>query len=261
MKQLILSFSLLCGLSLSTARAQLGIQTVNPQGRLHIDGATTPATVNPPSGSVSPEQASDDIVIDANGRIGAGLAAPAAGIDLISDTPGGALRIQDGTESQGNFLFSSSNGTGFWAPLATGSWYAALYDSSPLEYNAAYTVRKLVSYAGSLISPGGEGSIDAAAGTVTLPSQGKYRITVSIYWEYDRGAAPYLTKGVLLAGENPLQTFTYWGGSAGANGVLPSFVCIHDLNAGDVLTLATDETQANYANKARAVLLFVELLL
>jgi hypothetical protein len=265
MKHLILSLCLLCGLAVARAQTPpgiIGINTENPQGVLHIDGASTPATTNPSAGPVSAVQASDDVMIDASGRIGIGLQAPGAKVDMLSPTPGGALRIQDGTQGEGKFLFSDANGVGSWASLATGSWYAALYDSPLLGYSSAYAVRELNNYAGSFISPSGGGATDAAAGSITLPFTGKYRLTISIYWECTR-TAPYLTKGVFRVNGSNLWTFTQWGGStaAGANGVMPSFAAILDLNAGDVITLATDETGANYANNAQAVLFMVELLL
>ena len=272
MKKKILSACLLCGLA-AAAGAQtgvIGINTGNPQGVLHIDGASTPDTANPATEPVSDEQAADDIVIDTLGRIGVGLLSPKTKIDIIpSTTAGSALRIQDGTDSEGKFLFSDGNGAGYWASLASGSWYASLYNGSLLDYSNAFSVRDLDNYADSLITPESGGAVSATDGSITLPVAGKYRITVSIYWECNRVTGNHLAKGILRLDRGGQvsnhQTFTFWGGggstSGTANGVLPSFVYILELEAGDILTLATDETGANYANRAQAVLFFVELLL
>jgi hypothetical protein len=69
MRTTILSFCLLCGLGLATAQGQttgvVGINTINPQGMLHIDGAGN----NPTSEPVD-ETASDDVIINSNGQIG-----------------------------------------------------------------------------------------------------------------------------------------------------------------------------------------------
>jgi hypothetical protein len=254
---------LLCLLGGFGATAQdptgiIGINTENPRGVLHIDGATTPATTNPQAGDVSPAQAVDDVIVNSQGRIGIGHLSPEAQIDIRSATPG-ALRIQDGTEGDEELLFSDANGVGAWAPTA-GVWYAALYDSQTLGYTTSFGTRALTTYAGSLISPGG-GAVSAAAGSITLPKAGKYRITLSLYWESNRAAAaPYLTRAVLRVGGSNLKTFSNWGGNK-SYGVMPTFVSVLELGAGDVLTLATDETASNSANKAQAVLFMVELLL
>ena len=277
MKKCISSVCLLCGLAAS-AGAQtgvVGINTENPQGILHIDGASTPGTINPATGAVGDEQAADDIVVDAQGRIGLGLLAPQTKIDFLpSTTAGSLLRIQDGTEGAGKFLFSDDKGVGTWASLASGSWYASLHNGTLLGYTAAQDVRKLDNYAGALISPTGGGAIDPAAGSITLPVAGKYRITISIYWECNRVTGNHLAKGILRLDRggqvSDRQTFTLWGGggntgstesAVSANGLLPSFTYILELDKDDVLTLATDETAINSANRAQAVLFFVELLL
>ena len=268
MKTQIISFCLLCGL-ITTAKAQtgIGINTVNPKGVLHIDGASTPATTNPSAGTVSAAQAADDVVIDEQGRIGGGRLTPETKIDILdSSTPGSAIRIQDGTEDEGYFLFSDGNGFGSWAPLATGSWYAALFDSPLLGYTTSAGIRPFTAYADSVISSTyqGMGGASKSAGSITLPATGKYRLTLSIYWVADNSngrTAPYQTKAILRKnGTEDHTTFNFWGGVLNY-GVLPTFINILEFQAGDVLTLVTDESQAAYANNAQAVLFMVELLL
>jgi hypothetical protein len=270
MKTRILLLFLLCGLG-TTVKAQtgsvIGINTENPKGVLHIDGASTPATTNPQTGAVSAVQASDDVVIDASGRIGAGLVAPAAKVDLASSTPRGAIRIQDGTEGEGKLLFSDVNGTSFWASLATGSWFATLYNGPALGYTSTLGVRTFTGYADSHLSATpqyqGLGSVSKTAGTITLPVAGKYRVTLSIYWIANNSngrTAPYPARAILRVNGTNGPTFNSWSGRFGY-GVLPTFINILEFNAGDVLTVVTDETVAANANNAQAVLFMVELLL
>jgi hypothetical protein len=260
MKKRILFLCLLGGLG-ATAQAQsgiIGINTENPKGVLHIDGASMPpATTNPQTGDVSPAQAVDDVIVDAQGRIGIGHLSPEAQIDIHSDTPG-AIRIQDGTEGEGKLLFSDANGLGAWGPGLTENWYAALYDGPLLAFTTSLSIRALNNYTGSLIAPEGGGSVNAAAGSITLPKAGTYRITISIYWECNR-TAPYLARAILRVGGSSHKTFSNWGGNTSYS-VLPTFVGILELGAGNVLTLATDETGSNHANRAQAVLFMVELL-
>jgi hypothetical protein len=253
--QIFFLFCLLCGL-IATAKAQtgiIGINTLNPQGVLHIDG-----------GEAGP---SDDVIVDAQGRIGLGLLNPETRMDILpSATAGSIIRIQDGTEGEGKFLFSDGNGVGSWAPLATGSWYAALYDSPLLGYANTTGTRPFTNYAHSVVSSTyqGLGGVSKSNGSITLPATGKYRITLSIYWIADGSnnrTAPYKTQAILRRNyTEDHTTFNFWAGILGY-GVLPTFSNILEFQAGDVLTLVADESQAAYANNAQAVLFMVELLL
>jgi hypothetical protein len=268
MKRLILPLCLLCGLY-TAARAQtgIGINTLNPQGILHIDGTGN----NPASGSVSPAEAEDDVIIDPSGRVGIGLPNPATRVDILpksSGTPGPPLiRIQDGTAETGAYLFSDDDGTGAWAHVAVGSWYAALYNdySSPLLGSSGSTldVREFTSYDGELISPTGGGDKDATAGTITVPATGKYRISLDIYWENSRINGNFKCIGILRLNRggslSDLWSFTSWGGRINES-VQPTFIKILNLEAGDVLSLATDERAANNPNDARVHLFLVERL-
>jgi hypothetical protein len=209
---------------------------------------TGKAYTNPPAGNISPAQASDDVLITPEGRIGIGLPAPAVKVDIIPTTTPGS-------------------GTASRAFPATGSWYAALYNSPPLGYSPTPgSTRTFTAYTGQLTSPSyqGQGSADKTAGTITLPATGKYRITITVEWTADSSSgrtAPYPAKAILHANATTeSQTFGFWGGAIGYK-VMPSFFSILEFQAGDILTLSTDETQPSYANNARAVLFMVELLL
>jgi hypothetical protein len=259
MKQLIF-LCLLGGLGTAAVQAQtgvIGINTENPKGILHIDGAGN----NPSTGNILPSEATDDVIVDAQGRIGIGHLSPEAQIDIHTETPG--IRIDDGTAGAGKILYSDADGTGSWGLPPTEAWYAALYDADattqPLPYTTTLGTRALSGYAGSLIVSGGGGSADATAGSITVPLQGRYRVMFSVYWQSNR-TAPYLARAILRVNGADLRTFSNWGGETGANGVMPTFVRTLSLNAGDVLTLATDETGANYANYAQPVLFMVERL-
>jgi hypothetical protein len=269
MKKPVLFLCLLLGgigVAAQAPTGVIGINTMNPRGVLHIDGASTQATTNPAAGEVDATQASDDVIVDTQGRIGVGHLSPEAKIDLHSDAPGGGLRIQDGTEGEGRLLFSDENGTGSWAPLLqpAESWYASLYDGRQLEYSAGNSLRDLDHYNGSLIIPGAGGAVDAVAGTITLAKSGRYRVYISMHWECNRsGVSNFLAQVALRVNGSPHRTFNNWGindTSAGVNSVHPSFFAVLPLNAGDVLSLATDETATNSANRAQAVLFMVELL-
>lgn len=65
---------------------QVGVNTSNPQGAFHIDGAKD----NPTLGTPSSGQQLNDFIVTANGNVGAGTTAPNtyAKLDVIADDKG-----------------------------------------------------------------------------------------------------------------------------------------------------------------------------
>jgi hypothetical protein len=273
MKTAILLLCLLCGLGVAAQAPEgiIGINTVNPKGVLHIDGAAN----NPSAGNISAAEAADDVVIDAARRMGVGLRVSdvKAKLDISSSTPG-AIRIEDGTEGAGRLFFSDADGIGRWMPLAIGSWVAALYNHDDnnrfLGFSTDQSVRTFTNYDDSLFVSTGMGSLSKAAGSITIPPEpGRYRVTLTICWTADNSnsrTAPYKTRAILYAGSSEKETFDFWGGGTLNNSpaiaytTQPTFISILDLDGGETLTIATDERE-NRANNARAVLFMVELLL
>jgi hypothetical protein len=251
MKKIVWTLCLLCGL-LKAAQAQteaVGINTENPKGVLHIDGASTPATVNPPAGDVSAFQASDDVVVDTAGRIGAGVIAPAAKVDMYATAPGEALRIKDGTQGDGKVLVSDADGTATWTLMPNGGiwWYAALYMEGAFVHNTAYAVRPVTGYTAAFVSSASEGSVSATAGTITVPFQGIYRITLNLGYNSNR-ASDYKATAVLRVNNASRWTPTVWG--VGYHyGTGQFFVGLLNLNGNDVISLALDQT-LNYSATA-----------
>lgn len=90
---------------------QVGINTQNPQGVLHIDskGDTSLST-----------NTDDDIVVDNNGNMGIGTIAPQAKLDIL-----GKIRINDGTQEDGYVLTSDADGLASWKRI-TSPVYLAL---------------------------------------------------------------------------------------------------------------------------------------
>lgn len=66
--------------TISHSKAQVGINTSNPQAAFHVDGAKD----NPLSGVPSNTQAANDVVITSTGEIGIGTLSPAVKIDTRS---------------------------------------------------------------------------------------------------------------------------------------------------------------------------------
>lgn len=98
--------------------AQVGINTVNPQAILHIDGARN----NETTGSVAPANQVDDVVVNSNGFVGIGLNAPTTSLDIKTlgtpAAPISGIKIQDGAQNENYVITSDVNGNGLWKPVA-----------------------------------------------------------------------------------------------------------------------------------------------
>jgi hypothetical protein len=100
-----------CFLMLSSiAYSQVGINTANPQGIFHVDGAKD----NPVTGLPTTAQQSNDFIVSNSGNVGIGTIAPAAKLDV-----NGNIKITDGTQGVNKILTSDANGVAKWQSPAT----------------------------------------------------------------------------------------------------------------------------------------------
>ena len=90
--------------------AQVGINTVNPQGIFNVDGGKD----NPATGVPTAAQSLNDFVVKADGKIGIGTNSPGAKLEINNGSTIGAIKIVDGTQSAGKVLTSDANGVGSW---------------------------------------------------------------------------------------------------------------------------------------------------
>lgn len=111
MKNKLLILILLFVFSVKTI-AQIGINTVNPQGTFHVDGGKD----NPVSGTITKQQQSNDFIVTASGNVGIGTINPQRKLEIVSSTSP-SLRIVDGNQKEGYVLVSDDDGNGSWMPL------------------------------------------------------------------------------------------------------------------------------------------------
>lgn len=104
--------------------SQVGINTPNPQGSFHVDGAKD----NISTGVPTVGQQSNDFIILSNGNIGVGTVSPANKLDIRSST-NGALKIVDGTQGNAKVLTSDANGVATWKDLPV-SANTSIYNSN-----------------------------------------------------------------------------------------------------------------------------------
>ncbi|NDW10571.1 hypothetical protein [Dysgonomonas sp. 520] len=99
------SLVLLIFLAVTALKAQVGVNTESPQGVFHIDAARNT------SGNTN---VADDVVVDAQGRVGVGTNVPQTKVDIRSSTQGGGFRLQDGSQADGRVLTSDASGNAKW---------------------------------------------------------------------------------------------------------------------------------------------------
>lgn len=97
---------ILCLITVSSlAHSQVGINTPNPQGTFHVDGAKD----NAETGTPTLAQQANDFTVTSTGNVGVGTTAPSAKLDVV-----GNIKITDGTEGDGKVLVSGINGIASW---------------------------------------------------------------------------------------------------------------------------------------------------
>lgn len=97
---------------ISITHSQVGINTTNPQGIFHIDGAKD----NPAAGTPSVLAQANDFIVTASGNVGIGTTSPTRKLEVVSTTSP-SLRINDGSQQAGYYLISDANGNGSWKSL------------------------------------------------------------------------------------------------------------------------------------------------
>lgn len=106
MKNIIVLSTLLFS---AVAFGQVGVNTENPQGAFHVDGAKD----NPTTGTPSTTQQANDVIINSSGNLGIGTTTPSTKVE-ITKTSSGAIKITDGTQANNKIFVSDANGKGTW---------------------------------------------------------------------------------------------------------------------------------------------------
>lgn len=237
--------------------AQIGINTDNPKTLVHIDGASSAATTNPPTGTISGLQASDDVVVSADGRIGIGTLTPSARLDILSPTPG-ALRVADGSQRSFRMLISDSNGVLSWTS-AMGTWFASLTGTFPSVFETTFIMKPITGYSQAVISDAGAGAVNATTGIITVPYTGYYRITLGGHWGCSRtGAGLYKIRPHIYVNGGYQAVFQVVGNSS--DGLSPTFIKIMHFNANDNVMVYNDQRGNDNANQTDQVFFDVEYI-
>ena len=242
MKKLTISLCIL-GFAL-TAKAQVGVNTTNPRGVFNVDGAknntntTTPATVA--------TESTDDVVVDATGKVGIGTAIPSNKLEINTTGANTGIKLPNGASS-GKVLVSDTDGNGVWQSSAVQYQTIIASSGEAKTYNIPVHGQwvlydKLTNVIADDVKTiyGTNFGWNVTNQNYVVPRTGKYRITANIYYTY--------VYGVTVPGENFRATVL-----SSKQGVIPSmpfssittstsdqvgfFTGIAVLEAGDTLSL------------------------
>ncbi|SHG43658.1 hypothetical protein [Dysgonomonas macrotermitis] len=147
-------------LSVMPVNAQIGMQTENPQGILHVDLQRNAS----PSGSSG---TADDVMITNTGQMGIGTVNPRAKLDIR-----GSFCLRDGNQTEGKMLMSDTTGNAKWG------------DRPRLEFIEVENVNGLLSGKTFTATPSYSGvSITLPEGTWQIMFQATCNAQKNIFWD------------------------------------------------------------------------------
>lgn len=141
----------------SIINAQVGVNTTNPQGTFHVDGAKDNSTTALPTIT----QQANDLIVTTTGNVGIGTTTPTRKLEIVSTTSP-ALRITDGNQNVNYVMMSDANGYGTWKALS----------------NAIPAVFPATGY-NSVVASNTPGTVNNTGVTLTLPP-GKWLVLTNI---------------------------------------------------------------------------------
>lgn len=172
--------TLLVLLHTGSSRAQVGVNTTNPQSTFHVDGAGD----NNASGVPSATQQLNDVFVLSSGNVGVGILAPTAKLEVD-----GQVRIRGGNPGATRLLVSDATGLASWQNRM---WLAAIY-------NMSATISGPLT-GGTTVLRGAGGAVTGTS--ITVPERAWYRISASFYLCYNASAPSGFSRAIFTLQRN-----------------------------------------------------------
>lgn len=152
----------------NTVQAQIGVQTENPLGVLHVD----PKQDTNAAGTIN---TSDDVVVTSAGNVGIGTVTPTAKLDIR-----GTFRLRDGNEAANKVLVSDASGNAQWN------------DRPKLEVIEVNNINTLLSGKTFTTTPTYSGiSITLPQGAWQVMFQVTCNASNNVYWDFCTSSTSY----------------------------------------------------------------------
>ena len=184
MKKLTISLCIL-GFAL-TAKAQVGVNTTNPQGVFNIDAAKD----NPTTGTPTATQQANDVVVDATGKVGIGTATPTNKLEINTTGANTGIKLPNGASS-GKVLVSDIDGNGVWESSAVQYQTILASVGDEVAYNVSTPNQWVLfdKFTNVLADDvkviyGSSYGWDATKQYYVVPRDGKYRISANVYYHH-----------------------------------------------------------------------------
>lgn len=216
-----------------TLQAQVGINTQDPKGVLHIDAGII--------GDVA-----DDVIVTPKGYIGVGTDAPSTRLDIRSSVKGKAISIKDGNQAPGKTLMSDADGNASWATII-GGWSASISDGGVGASNWLTSFHS-VPFTKSYNSNPGVGIVNPSLGAIQVPYTGTYRLRLLGTFQNSRQTGSFIA---LFHAKLNNNTICWAPHTCGFNGLVhstPGFVTNIKLQANDIITIGINQSVKEYAD-------------
>jgi hypothetical protein len=260
---------LMCLMTISSlVYSQVGINTPNPQGVLHVDGAQD----NPTTGTPTAAQQSNDFTVGATGNVGLGTTSPAGRLHVYNSTTGTEIGndyifddespisnipglVMRRSNAGGNLAQNDFIGAMLFNPKISGSFsyggagIAGIYRGTGTNFLTALIFRINNNQEAARIDENGNVGIGTTAPTAKLDvngsvkivdgTQGVGKIFVSDANGLGSWQSPAQTKEILALGNSASQG-VLTGVAAGGSSSVTNFTQIVNTIAGSSFNATTD---------------------
>ncbi|WP_431610003.1 hypothetical protein [Chryseobacterium sp. 'Rf worker isolate 10'] len=216
--------------------SQVGINTTNPQGTLHVDGAKD----NPATGAPTAAQQLNDFTVTNTGNVGVGKTVPTEKIDVVGNVQfSGTLKPNGNAGTSGQILTSQGNASSpTWVTSNVVPVVATVKSAEAMSFpnNSAQKLKF------DQIEQNTWGGVDTTNDQITVNQDGDYLIQAQLGFPggsiTNNGVVIYIYKG-------STQIQVMQAPAAVANNTLVNIVGVHHLVSGDIITIQGQQSNGN----------------
>lgn len=223
--------------------SQVGINTTNPQGTLHVDGAKD----NPTTGAPTAAQQLDDFTVTNTGNVGVGKTVPTEKIDVVGNIQfSGTLKPNGNAGTSGQVLTSQGAASSpTWVTTSVTPVVATVKSGEAMNFtNNSAQILKF-----DTTEQDTWGGVNISKDEIKINQDGDFLVQVQFGFPggsiNNNGIVLYLYKGTTL-----IQTMQAPAGVA--NNTLCNLVGVHHFLANDIITVQGQESNGDAVGVTKA---------